>query len=148
MYIEGLLSYIKGCSLLAVSESVLQDGATLLYQESQNPNVYTKLSCFLPWIADQYNMEYDSTGAAAEEECSSGTGDMTDVATDDCRCSCPGESKCIFPFYWNGKLYEQCHMLEEDKFILPVFRCPTANTINKINGINSFTYSDLILQVC
>ena len=31
-------------------------------QETNNPAVYTKLSCHLPWIAEQYGMEYDHTG--------------------------------------------------------------------------------------
>merc|ERR1719229_658999 len=37
-YMEGLLSYIRGCTLFAVSEAT--SGNALLLQESQNPNVY------------------------------------------------------------------------------------------------------------
>ena len=146
MYIEGLLSYIKGCELLAVSKPV-QDAASLLFQESQNPNVYTKLSCFLPWIAEQYNMEYESPGFT-EDECTAGTGNKTEIAgAGECRCACFGENLCRFPFYFNGKYYDQCTMLEEDGFILPVFRCPIYDTVNKINGTNGYTYEDLVLQV-
>merc|ERR1719225_1188435 len=79
VYIEGLLSYIKGCTLLAVSEPAEQAGTSLLFQESANPNVYTKLSCFLPWIAEQYGMSYDNTGIT-EDECISGTGNKTEIA--------------------------------------------------------------------
>ena len=152
MYIEGLLSYIKGCTLLAVSEPVEQarDGGqrgSLLFQESANPNVYTKLSCFLPWIAEQYNMDYESPGIT-EEECEAGTGNKDDIAkAGECRCACSTESLCRFPFYLNGKYYDQCAMLEEDGFILPVFRCPVYDTVNKINGTNSYTYEDLVQQV-
>ena len=152
MYIEGLLSYIKGCTLLAVSEPVEQarDGGqrgSLLFQESANPNVYTKLSCFLPWIAEQYNMDYESPGIT-EEECEAGTGNKDDIAkAGECRCACSTESLCRFPFYLNGKYYDQCAMLEEDGFILPVFRCPIYDTVNKINGTNSYTYEDLVQQV-
>ena len=38
-------------------------------------------------------------------------------------------------------------MLEEDDAILPVFRCPTVNTVNKINGIDSWTYEDFEKQM-
>ena len=144
MYIEGILSYIKGCELLSV---IAQGAATLLLQESQNPNVYTKLSCFLPWIAEQYNMEYESPGFT-EDECTAGTGNKTEIAgAGECRCACSTESLCRFPFYFNGKYYDQCTMLEEDNFILPVFRCPIYDTVNKINGTNSYTYEDLVQQV-
>ena len=44
---------------------------SVLQQESSNPSVYTKLSCFLPWIAEQYNMEYDAS-SNTDEECEAG----------------------------------------------------------------------------
>merc|ERR1711971_222343 len=54
-YVEGFLSFIKGCSLVALTSA---EGATeranLLFQETEEPSIYTKVSCFLPWIADQY----------------------------------------------------------------------------------------------
>ena len=118
-----------------------------LQQQSSNPSVYTKLSCFLPWIAEQYNMDYDNTGLDTDDECTTSIGDKNDIANDgECRTSGEyndeGERPCLFPFYWNGKLYDQCIMLEEDDAILPVFRCPTVNTVNKIDGINAWNYSD------
>ena len=30
-----------------------------LKQWSANPVVYTRVSCFLPWISEQYNLSYD-----------------------------------------------------------------------------------------
>ena len=130
-----------------MSAPAYEGAASLLFQESQNPNVYTKLSCFLPWIAEQYNMEYESPGIT-EEECEAGTGNKDDIAgAGACRCACSSETLCKFPFYFNGKYYDQCTMLEEDNFILPVFRCPVFDTVNKINGTNSYTYEDLVQQV-
>ena len=43
-YVEGIASFVKGrgCDLY-----------------SNNPTAYTKLSCFLPWIADQFGMKYE-----------------------------------------------------------------------------------------
>ena len=124
---------------------------SFLQQESSNPSVYTKLSCFLPWIAEQYNMEYDAS-SSTDEECSVGVGDRTDIAqAGECRTSWQyeglGERLCQFPFYWNGKLHDRCIMLEEDDAILPVFRCPILNTVNKINGINAWTYEDFDKQM-
>ena len=92
-------------------------------------------------------MDYDQTGDA-EEECISGVGDKTEIA-EECRIadSLAGEAKCIFPFYFNGKKYDQCTMLEEDGFIIPVFSCPVHNITRKIDGINHFIYSDLSKQL-
>ena len=80
-------------------------------------------------------------------ECSKGTGDDTDFNAEQCRSNSAQESACIFPFYWNGKLYEECVFLEEQEFLFPVFRCPIRNIDRKIDGINSFRFSDLNDQV-
>ena len=96
-------------------------------------------------------MEYDAS-SSTDEECSVGVGDRTDIAqAGQCRTSWQyeglGERLCQFPFYWNGKLHDRCIMLEEDDAILPVFRCPILNTVNKINGINAWTYEDFDKQM-
>ena len=117
-----------------------------LSQETENSSVYTKLSCFLPWIANQYDMDITENIEDENLECSKGSGDINDFNSDECRCTCAGESLCIFPFYWNGKLYDQCTFLEEEEFLFPVFRCPIRNITRKIDGINSFYYKDLITQ--
>ena len=138
---------IKGCTLVAISEST--PGSALLFQESINPTIYNKLSCHLPWIAEQYDMDFDA--GDTERECIEGVGSPSGVEeqaeTRECRCACSFESLCIFPFYWEGKYYDRCAMLEHDGFLIRVFRCPVYNTVNKINGTNSYTYADLIQQV-
>ena len=121
--------------------------SSLLFQETEKPSIYTKLSCHLPWIAEQYDMEFTETVEDENQECSKGSGDITDYNSDTCKCDCPGESDCIFPFYWNEKLYDQCTFLEEQEFLFPVFRCPINNITRKINGTNSFYYKDFIKQV-
>ena len=159
-------SLIQGCSLVWFIES---GGVNRLFQESANPTVYTKLSCHLPWIAEQYDMDFDA--GDTEPECEQGIGGgNTERETRECR-SVPGsvsnifdqfaqsnllfqiaaatesEAECIFPFYWEGQLYEECTMLEHDRFLYRTFYCPVLNTTNKINGINSFTFDDFIKQV-
>ena len=164
-YIEGILSFTKGCSLFDLwnrRNTVTGRSTSYLEQESANPSVYTKLSCFLPWIAEQYNMDYDSTSTDDDDECTTSIGNKNEIANNgECRSAWipadslnaqgggnnGGERLCKFPFYWNGKLYDQCIMLDEDDMILPVFRCPIRDSQNKINGINAWTYEDLESQV-
>ena len=118
-----------------------------MLQETRNPSVYTKLSCFLPWIAEQYSMVFDDKVEDENKECSEGNGDINDFDTGECRCNCFGEHLCIFPYYWNGKLIEECAFLEEEEFLFPIFSCPIRNITRKINGVNSFMFSDLLKQV-
>ena len=111
------------------------------------PSVYTKLSCYLPWIAEQYDMDFTEIVEDDNQECTTGNGDINDYNAETCRCNCADERECIFPFYYNGKRFDQCSFLEEQEFLFPVFRCPTRNITRKINGTNSFVYADLIKQV-
>ena len=129
--------------------------SSYLILESEEPGIYTKLSCFLPWIAEQYDMDFTENIEDDNQECSKGTGDVNDFNAEPCRTNylgdlftgLGGESECIFPFYWNEKLYDQCTMLEELEFLFPVFRCPIRNITRKIDGISSFYYKDFIKQV-
>ena len=57
------------------------------------------------------------------------------------------EATCIFPFYFEGKLNEGCNILDEGGLLIRVFYCPIYHTVNKINGIDSYTFSDLQQQV-
>ena len=119
-----------------------------MFQETGGkPSIYTKLSCYLPWIAEQYDMDFTEIVEDDNQECTTGNGDINDYNVETCRCTCPGEDECIFPFYWNGKRFDQCTFLEEQEFLFPVFRCPTRNITRKINGTNSFVYADIIKQV-
>lgn len=118
-----------------------------MIQIAREPAVYTKISCFLPWIAKQYGMHFTENVEDYRNECSKGTGDDTDFNAEQCRSNSDQESFCIFPFYWNGRLHDECVFLEEQEFLFPVYRCPIRNTTRKIDGVNSFIYSDLNTQV-
>ena len=142
LYIEGFLSHIKGCNLLQLSYK--NERSTLL-QKTMNPSVYTKLSCHLPWIAEQYDMDYDHN-EEIDLECVQGTGDLMQM--ENCRSDNDNEDSCIFPFYWNYKFYEECTMFDDDEFIWPVFYCPIRNITRKINGTNSFIYEDVRSWMC
>ena len=90
-------------------------------------------------------MEFTET--LKEKECSTGSGDINDFDVEECRTFTSREELCIFPYYWNGKLFEECSFFEEEEFLLPVFQCPVRNITRKINGVNSFLYSDFVKQV-
>ena len=121
---------------------------SILFQESEKPSVYTKLSCFLPWIAEEYDMDFTETVEDNNQECSVGSGNIDDYDAEICRS--PFEDECIFPFFYNGERFDNCAYLEYQDFLVqgPIYRCPTRNITRKINGINSFTGDDLIKQVC
>ena len=69
-----------------------------------NLTTYTKLSCFLPWIAEQYGLEYTVTGPQ-DPSCTQSTGKLKD-GKETCRITpsnliddIVGEVECIFPFF-------------------------------------------------
>merc|ERR1712223_2202292 len=139
-FIEGILSFVKGCEQFvfgARSETRFE-----LLQNSENPAAYAKLSCHLPWIADQYGMSYE----AEEDETCTKTDSPSPPYDSTCRQTkgtdlTAKEHPCIFPFYYNGTgPYYQCMLFEEENFVYPVFRCPTRNITTKYKdtGINHF----------
>jgi len=145
-YTEGILSFIKGCDVFSFGVGA-SEKRYFLNQQSQNPSVYAKLSCFLPWIALQYGLQYDGV---VGDECST-TQPSNKQASGECR-NTPSnlleavqnlELPCLFPFYLDGKKYESCVLFDQNDFVLPVFRCPIRNITTKIDGINSFRSDDL-----
>ena len=81
---EGLLSFVKGCRRFSFgscnSTSCLLPTGGLL-QTTDNPSVYTKLSCYLPWIAEAYGMTLASGYATG---CRGVSGDREDAEKDEC----------------------------------------------------------------
>jgi len=153
-HIEGILSFVKGCDQFEFGESNEAGNAWKLIQRSENPTTYTKLSCFIPWIAAQYNMEYEHYGSL-DQACYTGSGDPQDVENL-CRNTHSNhfdflsdiEVECKFPFYYNGKKYDECILLDEEDFVYPIFRCPIRDITTKIDGINSFEFSSLVEGIC
>ena len=87
-----------------------------LFQQSDNPAVYTKLSCFLPWVAAQYDLDYSPPGEP-DPDCLTGQGDITEVTAKFCRTSPYNdvwdirdniEAECLLPFTLNGETYDAC----------------------------------------
>ena len=128
-------------------------------QQSNNPTVYTKLSCFLPWIAKQYNLKFLDSGAS-DETCKKGTGNEFDiynpedtnskylcrnVPTKEVEVEEKMEVECLFPFYYDGQLIDNCI-----KFvgIFPTYVCPIKNVTTKFPGtqINSFNSKTLLAR--
>jgi len=152
-FIEGILSFVKGCEQFSFGISPLSADQTRfqLVQNSENPAAYTKLSCFLPWIAEQYGLSYEPE---FDESCNEGTGpeppfNSTHPYNAICRQNkgtdlSGKEHPCIFPFYYRGKgPYNECTLFEEEDFVYPVFRCPVRNITTKFPGtdINHFEES-------
>jgi len=57
-YIEGVLSFHKGCQ-----DFTYQTNRTSFKSEfrsySERPLAFTKLSCYLPWVAEQFGLSYE-----------------------------------------------------------------------------------------
>ena len=119
----------QGCSAFDMYGSRV---SSYLFQRSVNPAVYTKLSCFLPWVAAQYDMDFTPPGDP-DPACLNGNGDINEVTAEDCRTNPSSnlydrvdgiEASCLFPFTLNGVRHDTCIMDQLTNFTRPVFRCP------------------------
>ena len=123
-------TFPQGCSWFDFQE--YDSTYSYLDQISENPAVYTKLSCYLPWVAAQYDMDYTPPGDP-DPACFTGNGDITEVTAEICRTNPFNnqfdrdegrEAPCLFPFTLNGKSYNSCITDEIEGFTRPIFRCP------------------------
>ena len=126
---------------------------SVLNQISENPAVYTKLSCYLPWIAAQYNMEYSVPQNQPDSTCLTGQGDITDVTAQVCRTNPLAsywdqqdmvETACLFPFTLNGVTYSECILDQISDFTRPVFRCPIRTVRGAGPGGTDYTDLNLV----
>ena len=146
--ITGLQSFTKGCSVFTYrSEFFLFYGE--LTQESQNPSVYTKISCYLPWIAEQYGMEYEADENNIDPDCVTGTGDITEITADVCTVIPtlytdsgqplidgrslidPVEAECIPNYTVDNTKWDGCLVSGIQDFTHPVFKCPIRTIKNR-----------------
>jgi hypothetical protein len=144
-YAEGFLSFVKGCDVFTFGPIADENNSWQLNQQTENPNVYTKLSCFLPWVGQQYGMEY-MTSDENDPACIDRQGDPLD-GENTCT-TVVGDVECIFPFYYGSKKYEQCVLFDELGFVYPTFRCPTRSSTQKIDGINSYPRNAFTEGLC
>ena len=123
-------------------------GDGILEQFSLNPAVYAKLSCYLPWVAAQYNMDYTPPGDP-DPACLNGIGDINEVTAEVCRTNPFSnqwdrrdgvEAACIFPFTLNGVSHSTCILDEATNFTRPIFKCPIRTV--KGAGPNGTDYTD------
>lgn len=155
-FVEGILSFVKGCDNINFG-SFYSNSSWGLAQFSDNPAVYTKLSCYLPWIAREYGMQFEA--GDVEEECVQGVGDPQDGDNEPCRATTVqygsdfadgnttfGNPECIFPFVYNGVKYDQCLVITIFDWVY-LTRCPVRNLTITTDGISTFTTENAIFGV-
>ena len=146
--VEGVLSFLKGCDVFSMGERRNDRTKFDFTSYTESPLAYTKLSCYLPWVAEQYGLSYEDQ-PADDEACVKGSGQKPLNSTHqyDARCretvgieEFGYEHPCIFPFYYKEKRYDSCALLETSNFVVPVWRCPVFNITTKYKdtGINHF----------
>ena len=154
--VAGILSFTKGCSSFYYRSG--EDSGSLL-QESINPLVYSKIACYLPWIAEQYGMVYEAGGSIDHDDCIYGNGDINEVTAKVCR-TIPNvysdgvntdfggfntyidnvEAKCLLNFtiiddgIGIGQEWDGCIVSGIEGFTHPVFKCPIRTIKNRTMG--------------
>jgi len=157
--IQGVLSFLGGCDTFFMGPANEDRTAFQFASSSESPLAYTKLSCFLPWVAEQFGLSYEDR-SPNDEACLRGTGQKPPFnSTHQYDAVCRqkkgsdffgGEHSCIFPFYYKDKRYDNCALLETSNFVAPVWRCPVRNITRKYPGtdINHFEDDALTRENC
>ena len=151
-YIEGVLSFHRGCQEFTYKTAEPTRAEFLSYTAS--PLTFTKLSCYLPWVAEQFGLSYEDN-TLKDEACMKGIGqrppyDTKCRANPDQDLSTAKEHPCIFPFYYKGKgPYNNCTLFDQQYFDVPVWRCPIRNITTKYKdtGINHFEEDEKALSI-
>ena len=76
-FAEGILSFVKGCDVFTFGAIDDERTKWQLNQQSENPTTFTKVSSFLPWVAEQYEMECKPSDET-DPACLEGQGDPLD----------------------------------------------------------------------
>ena len=140
--LHGIHSFTKGCSTFSYMGGTTSN---TLKQASINPSVYTKISCYLPWIAAQYNMNYQPSGET-DPDCFTSHGDMNEATAATCTTIDMDETECMFPFKVDDKEYDGCLMHGLDDMSHPIFKCPVRSIKNR--NSSSLTSQDLTTHYC
>ena len=159
--IQGVLSFHKGCEEFYIGARNNEKTKFEFHSHTESPLAYTKLSCFLPWVAEQFGLSYDDR-SAGDEACLKGTGQKPpfnsthkyDAVCRETKGANKGhiERPCIFPFYYKGEgPFHSCTLVQRSNFVVPVWRCPTYNITTKFRGtdINNFEDDlDEVTSIC
>ena len=144
---EGVMSFTRSC-LAEIGTKGSRPNKEVLKFTSTSPNVYTKLSCFLPWVAKQYGLVWDNP-EPEDPECNVVQGDPADFNQTYCGTlpdqnvqelgagqQLPLELPCIFPYFLDEKRYDGCLQFSTNGFVIPSFYCPVFNsTVRKWDNI-------------
>ena len=111
----GPLTMSKGCDLaieLKRDNTPLRD---YIYRGS-NPAVVTDATCYMDWIAEQYELRLEND-YESKTSCSQSSGDKEDINQDVCR-TANGDT-CDFTYPG----YESCRLYTEEGIAKNVFQC-------------------------
>ena len=119
----GPLSMSKGCDEaleLRRDDTPLRD---YIYRGS-NPAVVTDATCYMDWIAEQYQLrlDYDYESKAS---CSKSSGDKQDINKDECVTA--SNYPCDWTWISEGRAWDSCRLYAEEGIAKNVFQC--INTI-------------------
>ena len=158
---EGVLSFVKACDIFLFGLGNTRGNRYTLNQQTNNPTAYAKLSCYLPWIASQYGLEF-KPDRDVDPACVTGTGNIDNEDLPEIRecqtiptaakvtgaVSVPCEEfPCIFPYYIDGQFNQGCSQFDLEDFNSPVYFCPIRNITTKFPGTEINDYPREVVNI-
>ena len=136
----GPLTMSKGCDLaieLKRDNTPLRD---YIYRGS-NPAVVTDATCYMDWIAEQYQLRLENT-YESKESCSKSSGNKEDINKEVCWTS--DRTRCDWTKVDSETetLYDSCRLYAEEGIAKNVFQCID----DQVSPVSYTAYAKLILQ--
>ena len=127
----GPLTMSKGCDQAV--ELQTKDNTTRKYiYRGSNPAVVTDATCYMDWIAEQYNLRLEDD-YESKASCSQSSGDKEDINKDVCWTA--NGDRCDWTKTGpDGEVFDSCRMFTEEGIAKNIFQC-----IDTKVGISSVT---------
>ena len=126
----GPLTMSKGCDEaieLRRDDTKLRD----YFYRGSNPVVVTDATCYMDWIAEQYQLrlDYDYERKAS---CSQSSGDKQDIDKDTCVTA--NTELCDWTLDFEGTVWDSCRLYAEEGIAKNVFQCITRKIGNVVSN--------------
>ena len=127
----GPLTMSKGCDRATNRWQRAEydiDTPLLTYNyRGSNPAVVTDATCYMDWIAEQYELRLEN-GYESKASCSQSSGDKEDINQDVCRTAQGNTCNFTYPGY------ESCRLYTEEGIAKNVFQCVS----NQVSAVQCY----------
>ena len=138
----GPLTMSKGCDQ-AVELATRDPNPRKYIYRGSNPAVVTDATCYMDWIAEQYNLRLEDD-YESKASCSQSSGDKEDINKDVCWTS--DLLRCDWNVTVDGKPWDSCRLSAEEGRARNVFQCIVSLNETEVSAVPPLSQCPLTLH--